>query len=27
MNWGWVLAVMRRSAFTAEEAEANESDV
>ena len=26
MNWGWVLAVMRRNAFTAEEAEANESD-
>lgn len=26
MNWGWVLAVMRRRDFTAEEAEANESD-
>ena len=26
MNWGWVLAVMRRNAFTAEESEANESD-
>ena len=26
MNWGWVLAVMKRSAFTSEEAEANEAD-